>query len=102
MAGIPAAEYRLAPPDAAEEKPMNRMEKRIQNRNGLVLTNSIKKWREYQGMSQIDLARKVGMSQQCICKYEHGDATPNIAAALLIAQALGTNPANIWQLSEDL
>lgn len=80
---------------------MNRMEKRIQHRNGLKLTNDIQRWREYQGMLQADLARMVGMSQQCICKYEHGTATPNIAAALLIAQALGTNPANIWHLSED-
>lgn len=40
-------------------------------------------------MSQLDLAKKIGVTQTAIWQYENGEATPKIEIALRLAKALG-------------
>lgn len=40
-------------------------------------------------MSQLDLAKKIGVTQTAIWQYENGEATPKIEIALRLARALG-------------
>ena len=46
--------------------------------------------RAEKGLSQEELAKRIGVSQGAICQYESGDATPKIAIAVALARTLGT------------
>lgn len=47
------------------------------------------KAREDKKMSQCDLAKEVGLSQQAISTYENGERTPSVDTAKAIAKVLG-------------
>lgn len=49
----------------------------------------IKILREKLGLSQAELAQKVGISQVCLCRYESGDRSPSYQILKLIANELG-------------
>lgn len=48
----------------------------------------IKNLREKAGFSQIELARSVGVSQVCLCRYETGERTPSYLILKRIAKEL--------------
>ena len=50
--------------------------------------NKIKEWREARGMTQLELAAAVDVSQAAVAKWETGVANPTAARLILIAQAL--------------
>ena len=50
---------------------------------------NIKEKRERLGISQKELAEKVGISQSFLCDIEQGRSKPSIDTALKIAEALG-------------
>ncbi len=47
--------------------------------------------REELGLSQSELARKVGLTRQGLCKYELDRADPRLFNAMCIAEALGVS-----------
>lgn len=49
----------------------------------------IKEAREQAGMTQIELARSVGVTVASISRYEHGIRTPTVLIAKRIAEKLG-------------
>ena len=51
---------------------------------------NVKKAREKAGISQLELAKAVGIAQAQIAKYETGISVPNIVLGVKIAQKLGT------------
>lgn len=51
----------------------------------------IKAWREHLGITQKELARRLGVSQTAVVKLEHIEARPRIATIRKIAMALGLN-----------
>lgn len=51
---------------------------------------NIRFFREKTGISQGELARRIGVTQSAISQYENGDATPKLAIAAKLASALGT------------
>ena len=51
----------------------------------------IKAWREHLGITQKELAERLGVSQAAIAKFEHADARPRIATIRKISAALGLN-----------
>jgi transcriptional regulator with XRE-family HTH domain len=82
------------------------------------LSEIIRKRRTELGLSQADLAARVGVDKRQIRRYEAGDAQPNLGAAAAIAKALdmsidelaGQSPSRIdltgewwasWQTSKD-
>lgn len=58
--------------------------------------NKVKEYREYLGMSQRWLARKVGCGKTMISEVERG-RLPNVVTAIKIARALGTSAENLWE-----
>lgn len=49
----------------------------------------MKEARERKGITQIDLARAVGVTVAAICRYENGVRTPSVAIAKRIEKVLG-------------
>ena len=56
----------------------------------------MKEYREYPGLSQRWLARKVGCGKTTISEVERG-RLPNVVTAIKIARALGTTVENLWE-----
>lgn len=62
---------------------------------------SLRTWRELRGLTQAQLAEKVGVSQGMIAWIETGRSAPNITLAYDIADALGVPDRDIaWPQSE--
>lgn len=51
---------------------------------------SFKELREKRGLSQTELANRVGLKQTTISQYENGTRRPNLSVAKKLADALGT------------
>lgn len=45
--------------------------------------------RKQKGLTQIELAKKTGLSQQMICKFELGKTIPRVDQMVSIIQAIG-------------
>ncbi len=56
--------------------------------NKLVLKNNLKKVRNEKGLSQVELAKIVGVSRNTISSIETGQYNPNAKLALIICIAL--------------
>jgi len=55
----------------------------------------IKEIRERVGMTQVELSKKSGISQEHISRIENGKFTPNVKTADRIAEALGVTLMDI-------
>ena len=65
----------------------------------MTLAEKIAWCRKRAGLSQEELAEKVGVSRQAVSKWELGDATPEVGKLLLLARTFGVTTD--WLLSED-
>ena len=63
---------------------------------GLIIQR-LRKEREKQGISQMDLAFKAGLSQNQVNYIETGKRTPNLHTILSICKALEINPAVLFE-----
>ncbi len=61
------------------------------------MENNIKNWREYHGISQRELARKVGITSAAMSGIERGVHLPNVLLAIRIAKALGVSTEQLWE-----
>lgn len=55
----------------------------------MIRHHRIRALRELQGLTQEELARKVGVSRQSVAAWERGEAIPNLENLILLARALG-------------
>lgn len=55
----------------------------------MALSDSMKKIRESRGITTMELAEEVGVSQPMITRFEMGSRIPNVITALAIAKRLG-------------
>lgn len=53
-------------------------------------------YREYHGLSQRQLAARVGVTNTAISAIERGAHTPSVLLALRIAKALGVSVEILW------
>ncbi len=65
----------------------------------MTLAEKIVWCRKRAGLSQEELAEKVGVSRQAVSKWELGDATPEVGKLVLLAKTFGVTTD--WLLSED-
>ena len=56
----------------------------------------IKAWREQLGITQQELAARMGVSQAAVVKYERPDARPRKSTRRKIAAALGLRDEQVW------
>lgn len=65
-----------------------------------MLGNKIKKIREEIGMTQMQLASKVGVDNSLICKIESNNANPSLGTLEKIARGLGVTSSLLLQNDE--
>ena len=64
------------------------------------LVNRVREYREHKGLTQAQLAERVGVSRQSINYVENGSIAPSITLALRIADALGRNVSTLFYLGD--
>lgn len=60
------------------------------------MNEKLRDLRDYHGISQSELARRVGVGKTTISEIERGDRLPNVLTAIRIARALETTVEEIW------
>lgn len=60
------------------------------------MNQKLKDLRDYHGISQRELARRIGVGKTTISEIERGDRLPNVLTAIRIARALETTVEEIW------
>jgi putative transcriptional regulator len=60
--------------------------------------NSVEKERQKAGLTQVELAEKVGVTRQTIIAIEKGDYTPSVALALRLAKVFKTPVEDLFTL----
>ena len=58
--------------------------------------NNVRYYREYHGLSQRQLAARVGVTNTAISAIERGAHIPSVLLALRIARALGVSVEILW------
>jgi HTH-type transcriptional regulator/antitoxin HipB len=53
------------------------------------MTTNIRAWRLQAGLTQVELARRVGVTQGSLSKFESGRSTPRVETLSRLAGALG-------------
>ena len=61
----------------------------------------LSKFRKKRGLTQADLADKVGVSLNSIARYERGEVTPSASVARLIAEILGCTEYELMNGPDD-
>ena len=64
-----------------------------------MVKNSIEKERLKAGLTQVELAEKVGVTRQTISAIEGGDYTPSVALALKLAKTFKASVEELFALS---
>ena len=67
----------------------------------MTIGENIKKLREAKGMTQVQLAEKVGVSQPYIVKIEQSARSPTIMMIEAIAKALGCTLTELLEKNSD-
>jgi putative transcriptional regulator len=65
------------------------------------LGNHLKTLRAHAGLTQAELAERVGVSRKTINTVENGVFTPSATLALLLARALGASVEQTFYLTHD-
>lgn len=60
------------------------------------MKEKLKDLRDYHGISQRELARRIGVGKTTISEIERGDRLPNVLTAIRMARALETTVEEIW------
>lgn len=60
------------------------------------MNETLKDLRDYHGISQRELARRIGVGKTTISEIERGDRLPNVLTAIRIARAMETTVEEIW------
>lgn len=58
--------------------------------------SQLRKYRKERGLTQVELARKVGMSRGAYLALEAGESTAKVSTALLLARVLNTTVENLF------
>jgi len=66
-----------------------------------VLRNRLRELRSQQGLTQVSLAEKVGVTRQTIISVEKGKFVPSVKLALQLAGTLGTSLEEVFWLDNN-
>ena len=62
--------------------------------------NHIRYYREIAGLSQAELGRAIGVSQQSVNKYEHGRTNPSLATAVGLAELFDVSVRDLFEFDQ--
>ena len=66
-----------------------------------LVTNTIRANREHAGLTQAELARRVGVTRQTLIAIEQEKYSPTLELAFQIARAFGVGIDDLFQYPED-
>lgn len=66
-----------------------------------MLRNRLRELRLQQGLTQVTLAERVGVTRQTIIAVEKGKFVPSVKLALRLADTLGTPLEDVFWLNDD-
>ena len=66
-----------------------------------MLRNRLRELRSQQGLTQVSLAEKVGVTRQTIISVEKGKFVPSVKLALQLAGTLGTSLEEVFWLDNN-
>ena len=66
-----------------------------------MLRNRLRELRLQQGLTQVTLAERVGVTRQTIIAVEKGKFVPSVKLALRLADTLGTPLEDVFWLDDD-
>lgn len=61
----------------------------------MAFSDNLKKAREREGMTQLELAKAIGVSQPTVAQYEKGQILPTIITGVSLARVLNTTCENL-------
>lgn len=64
------------------------------------IRNLVRRHRMTEGLTQQELADRVGVTRQTILSIEKGNYTPSVALALYLARVFGASVETLFQLDE--
>lgn len=64
------------------------------------IRNRVRRHRVMRGITQQDLAERVGVTRQTILSIEKGKYTPSVALALCLAEVFGVGVEALFQLNK--
>lgn len=70
--------------------------------SSIVLVNTIRRLRFERGMTQEELALRVGVSRQTVMSIERGATNPSVLLALKIAAALSVPVVDVFRMEGEL
>jgi DNA-binding XRE family transcriptional regulator len=70
----------------------------MQRRIVAINVPAMKLYRERNGLSQHDLAKRTGISASSLGRIERGESVPRLNTAEKVAEALGKGITDIWEL----
>ena len=65
------------------------------------VTNSIRAVREVQGMTQAELAKRIGVTRQTVIAIEQGKYSPTLELAFKIAHTFGVPLDDVFQYPDE-
>lgn len=65
------------------------------------ITNTIRATREAAGMTQADLARRIGVTRQTLIAIEQGKYSPSLEMAFQLARVFGVGLDELFQYPSD-
>ena len=65
-----------------------------------MLNEKIKKLRSSYNMSQVDLARQLGVSKQCVSNWENDNVQPSVEMLVKIAKFFNVSPDYLLDIDE--
>jgi putative transcriptional regulator len=78
-----------------------RKRRELAERNRVVLVSHLRQHRARMDLTQEELARRVGVRRQTILAIEKGQYVPSTLLALLLADALEMDVADLFELSRE-
>lgn len=61
------------------------------------VASNIRRLREMQAMTQVDLARRAQIDLRTVTRVERGDREPGVVTLVRIARGLGVEPSALWR-----
>jgi transcriptional regulator with XRE-family HTH domain len=64
------------------------------------LPNALRSLRQRKGWDQEELARRAGIGNATISRYESGHSTPNVSKLITLLETMGVGERDLWQEME--
>ena len=94
---VPAEEFERIRPLLALQQVRDGIPQAVVEANVLHDVPLIRAWREYLGLTQMQVAERAGMAQSALARIERGDGAPRATTLARIADAMGLSATQLQE-----